>query len=102
MASGGDGSKVYTASALGQALVITRFKDNLLSVVESVAATGWLTSILQLGSIVGFMLSGVFGEVFSRKYTIQSSGFLKVNDALAACGFRSCVAIVPYLAGSVS
>jgi hypothetical protein len=54
-----------TASALGQALVIAlviaRFRDNLPSVVESVAATGWLTSILQLGSIVGFLLSGVFG-----------------------------------------
>jgi hypothetical protein len=48
IASGGDGAKVHTALALGQSLIIARFKDNLPSAVECVAATGWLTSITSL------------------------------------------------------
>jgi sugar porter (SP) family MFS transporter len=52
---------------------MTRFKDNFPSVVESASATGWLTSILQLGGIVGSLSAGVFGEVFSRKYTMFSA-----------------------------
>ena len=68
MTSGGDAAKVHTALALGQSLVAS-FKDNFLSVATSAAATGWLNSILQLRGIVG-----------SRKYTIQSSGFLKAGS----------------------
>lgn len=49
---------------------MTRFKENFPSVVESASATGWLTSILQLGGIIGSLSAGVFGEVFSRKYTM--------------------------------
>jgi hypothetical protein len=70
MASGGDGAKVHTALVPGQSLVTARFKENFASVVNSAAATGWLTSILQLGIIVGFLSSGVFGEVSLCKYTI--------------------------------
>jgi sugar porter (SP) family MFS transporter len=63
----------YQQGVLGQSLVMTRFKDNFPSVVESSTATGWLTSILQLGGILGSLSAGVFGEVFSRKYTMFSA-----------------------------
>ncbi|KAF9695752.1 hypothetical protein EKO04_006198 [Ascochyta lentis] len=63
----------YQQGVLGQSLVMTRFKDNFPSVVESASATGWLTSILQLGGILGSLSAGVFGEVFSRKYTMFSA-----------------------------
>ncbi|KAH7388601.1 hypothetical protein BKA66DRAFT_440288, partial [Pyrenochaeta sp. MPI-SDFR-AT-0127] len=63
----------YQQGVLGQSLVMTRFKDNFPSVVESSSATGWLTSILQLGGILGSLSSGIFGEVFSRKYTMFSA-----------------------------
>ena len=52
---------------------MTRFKANFPSVVDSASATGWLTSILQLGGILGSLTSGVFGEIFSRKYTMFSA-----------------------------
>ncbi|CAO2650731.1 Nn.00g020230.m01.CDS01 [Neocucurbitaria sp. VM-36] len=63
----------YQQGVLGQSLVMTRFKDNFPSVVESASATGWLTSILQLGGILGSLTAGIFGEVFSRKYTMFSA-----------------------------
>lgn len=63
----------YQQGVLGQSLVMTRFKDNFPSVVESASATGWLTSILQLGGILGSLSAGVFGEIFSRKYTMFSA-----------------------------
>jgi len=49
-----------------------RFTHNFPSVTDSASATGWLTSILQIGGIVGSMSAGVFGEVYSRKYTMFS------------------------------
>ncbi|KAH7155669.1 general substrate transporter [Dactylonectria estremocensis] len=63
----------YQQGVLGQSLVMTRFKDNFPSVVESSSATGWLTSILQLGGILGSLSAGVLGEVISRKYTMFSA-----------------------------
>ncbi|KAF6835102.1 MFS quinate transporter [Colletotrichum plurivorum] len=63
----------YQQGVLGQSLVMHRFKDNFPSVVNSSSATGWLTSILQLGGILGSVSAGVFGEVFSRKYTMFSA-----------------------------
>ncbi|KAF4167393.1 hypothetical protein CNMCM6936_005350 [Aspergillus lentulus] len=60
----------YQQGVLGQSLVMTRFTENFPSVVHSSAATGWLTSVLQLGGIVGSLSAGVFGEIFSRKYTM--------------------------------
>ncbi|KAF2690904.1 quinate permease [Lentithecium fluviatile CBS 122367] len=63
----------YQQGVLGQSLVMTRFKDNFPSVVNSSSATGWLTSILQLGGILGSLTAGIFGEVFSRKYTMFSA-----------------------------
>ncbi|OJJ06503.1 hypothetical protein ASPVEDRAFT_56122 [Aspergillus versicolor CBS 583.65] len=60
----------YQQGVLGQSLVMYRFKDNFPSVVESSSATGWLTSVLQLGGITGSLSAGILGEVFSRKYTM--------------------------------
>lgn len=41
--------------------------------VESSASEGWLTSVLQLGGIVGSLTAGLLGEMFSRKYTMFSA-----------------------------
>ncbi|KIE00983.1 Sugar/inositol transporter, partial [Metarhizium majus ARSEF 297] len=60
----------YQQGVLGQSLVMTRFMKNFPSVVESSSATGWLTSVLQLGGIVGSLSAGVLGELISRKYTM--------------------------------
>ncbi|KAL7816864.1 general substrate transporter [Trichoderma aethiopicum] len=60
----------YQQGVLGQSLVMTRFKDNFPAVVNSSSATGWLTSVLQLGGIVGSLSAGVLGEIISRKYTM--------------------------------
>jgi MFS family permease len=60
----------YQQGVLGQSLVMTRFTTNFPSVVQSSSATGWLTSILQLGGILGSLSAGILGEIFSRKYTM--------------------------------
>lgn len=62
----------YQQGVLGEALVMHRFKSNFPNVTSSASATGWLTSILQIGGIVGSLSAGVFGEIFSRKYTMFS------------------------------
>lgn len=49
---------------------MTRFKENFPTIAESASNKGWLTSVLQLGGILGSLSAGVFGEVFSRKYTM--------------------------------
>ncbi|KAK9775229.1 putative General substrate transporter [Seiridium cardinale] len=63
----------YQQGILSQSLVMTRFTANFPSVVESSTAQGWLTSVLQLGGIVGSLTAGLFGEMFSRKYTMFSA-----------------------------
>lgn len=60
----------YQQGVLGQSLVMTRFAQNFPSVIKSSAATGWLTSVLQLGGIIGSLSAGVLGEILSRKYTM--------------------------------
>ncbi|KAL2068373.1 hypothetical protein VTL71DRAFT_16471 [Oculimacula yallundae] len=60
----------YQQGILGQSLVMWKFKENFPSVVGSSTSTGWLTSILQLGGILGALSAGVLGEIFSRKYTM--------------------------------
>jgi MFS family permease len=60
----------YQQGILSQSLVMTRFTSNFPSVVASSSATGWLTSVLQLGGILGSVSAGVLGEVLSRKYTM--------------------------------
>jgi MFS family permease len=49
---------------------MTRFTANFPSVIQSSSATGWLTSVLQLGGIIGSLSAGILGEIFSRKYTM--------------------------------
>ncbi|KAJ6026498.1 uncharacterized protein N7446_004904 [Penicillium canescens] len=60
----------YQQGVLGQSLVMTRFTENFPTVVASSTATGWLTSVLQLGGIVGSLSAGILGEIYSRKYTM--------------------------------
>ncbi|KAJ5625491.1 hypothetical protein N7510_001800 [Penicillium lagena] len=60
----------YQQGVLGQSLVMYRFTHNFPSVVASSTATGWLTSVLQLGGILGSLSAGILGEIFSRKYTM--------------------------------
>ncbi|SPN98641.1 related to quinate transport protein [Cephalotrichum gorgonifer] len=63
----------YQQGVLGQSFVMTSFAENFPSVVGSSSAKGWLTSVLQLGGILGSLTAGIFGEVFSRKYTMFSA-----------------------------
>lgn len=76
----------YQQGVLGQSLVMTRFKDNFPSVVASSSATGWLTSILQLGGILGSLSAGVLGEVISRKYTMFSACCWVILGSYLYCG----------------
>ncbi|KAL8404399.1 hypothetical protein RB594_009301 [Gaeumannomyces avenae] len=76
----------YQQGVLGQSLVMHRFVDNFPSVVSSPSATGWLTSVLQLGGILGSLTSGVLGEVFSRKYTMFMACCWVVLGSYMYCG----------------
>ncbi|KAJ6186806.1 hypothetical protein N7519_008107 [Penicillium mononematosum] len=76
----------YQQGVLGQSLVMTRFTDNFPTVVESSSATGWLTSILQLGGIFGSLSAGILGEIFSRKYTMFSACCWVVLGSYLYCG----------------
>jgi MFS family permease len=76
----------YQQGVLGQSLVMTRFIDNFPTVVASSSATGWLTSILQLGGILGSLSAGILGEIFSRKYTMFSACCWVVLGSYLYCG----------------
>lgn len=76
----------YQQGVLGQSLVMHRFKDNFPSVVDSSSATGWLTSILQVGGIIGSVSAGVLGEVFSRKYTMFMACLWVILGSYLYCG----------------
>lgn len=65
---------------------MTRFVDTFPNVVSSSSATGWLTSVLQLGGIVGSLTAGVFGEIFSRKYTMFSACLWVILGSYLYCG----------------
>ncbi|CAN8103683.1 unnamed protein product [Discula destructiva] len=60
----------YQQGVLSQSFVASRFTQNFPSVVASSASEGWLTSVLQLGGIVGSLAAGLLSELFSRKYTM--------------------------------
>ena len=76
----------YQQGVLGQSLVMYRFTDNFPTVVASSSATGWLTSVLQLGGILGSVSAGVFGEIFSRKYTMFSACCWVILGSYLYCG----------------
>jgi MFS family permease len=76
----------YQQGVLGQSLVMTRFTSNFPSVVASGSATGWLTSVLQLGGILGSLSAGVLGEVFSRKYTMFIACTWVILGSFLYCG----------------
>lgn len=63
-----------------------RFTDNFPSVVASSSAEGWLTSVLQLGGILGSLSAGVLGEILSRKYTMFLACCLVVLGSYLYCG----------------
>ncbi|KAJ5936591.1 hypothetical protein N7466_003041 [Penicillium verhagenii] len=76
----------YQQGVLGQSLVMSKFVENFPSVVQSSTATGWLTSILQLGGILGSLSAGILGEVFSRKYTMFLACFWVVFGSFLYVG----------------
>ncbi|KXL42854.1 MAG: hypothetical protein FE78DRAFT_82310 [Acidomyces sp. 'richmondensis'] len=76
----------YQQGVLGQSLVMTRFTTNFPMVIASSSATGWLTSVLQLGGIIGSISAGVLGEVFSRKYTMFSACCWVILGSYMYCG----------------
>ena len=76
----------YQQGVLGQSFVMTRFIDNFPDIASSSSAQGWLTSILQVGGIVGSLSAGVFGEVFSRKYTMFSACCWVILGSYLYCG----------------
>ena len=47
-----------------------RFTENFPHIIGSAAATGWLTSVLQLGGLGGSLAAGVLSDIISRKYTM--------------------------------
>lgn len=76
----------YQQGVLGQALVMPAFQAQFPSIHNSASATGWLTSILQLGGWAGALTSGVLCEVFSRKYTIFCGSLWMILGSYLAAG----------------
>lgn len=76
----------YQQGVLSQSFVMYRFTDNFPSVVASSSAEGWLTSVLQLGGILGSLSAGVLGEILSRKYTMFLACCLVVLGSYLYCG----------------
>ncbi|KAK4899543.1 hypothetical protein LTR27_003276 [Elasticomyces elasticus] len=76
----------YQQGVLGQALVMNSFIRQFPDVHNSATATGWLTSILQLGGWAGALFSGVLSEVFSRKHTIFAGAVWSVLGSYLCAG----------------
>jgi len=66
-----------------------RFTHNFPAIIASATSTGWLTSILQVGGIIGSLTAGVFGEVFSRKHTMFSACLWVILGSYLYCGATS-------------
>lgn len=62
------------------------FIHDFPSVHNSASATGWLTSILQLGGWGGALTSGILCEVFSRKHTLAWGSFWMILGSYLAAG----------------
>jgi MFS family permease len=65
---------------------MSRFKADFPSIVGSSGATGWLTSILQLGGWLGALSAGILAEVFSRKHTILSGALWVILGSFLCAG----------------
>jgi MFS family permease len=79
----------YQAGVISQALVMTRFRSDFGDIVSSPGATGWLTSILQLGGWAGALSAGVFAEVFTRRHTIFVGSLWVILGSFLAAGARN-------------
>jgi MFS family permease len=76
----------YQQGVLGQALVMPAFKESFPGIESSSTATGWLTSVLQLGGWAGALLSGVLCEVWSRKHAIMWGSLWMILGSYLAAG----------------
>ncbi|KAJ5106608.1 hypothetical protein N7456_003283 [Penicillium angulare] len=76
----------YQQGVISQALVMSRFKSDFPDIVNSSSATGWLTSILQLGGWIGSLSAGILAEVFTRKHTILSGGLWVILGSFLCAG----------------
>ncbi|THW40772.1 general substrate transporter [Aureobasidium pullulans] len=76
----------YQQGVLGQALVMPAFIDQFPDIHNSATATGWLTSILQLGGWLGALTSGVLCEVFSRKHSIAAASLWVILGSYLCAG----------------
>ncbi|KAI5244708.1 general substrate transporter [Aureobasidium subglaciale] len=76
----------YQQGVLGQALVMPAFIEQFPDVHNSATATGWLTSILQLGGWLGAITSGVLCEVFSRKHSIAAASLWVILGSYLCAG----------------
>ncbi|PVH72479.1 quinate permease [Cadophora sp. DSE1049] len=79
----------YQQGVISQALVMTAFKYDFTSIVNSSGQTGWLTSILQLGGWVGALSAGVLAEVFTRRHTIFAGALWVIFGSFLAAGARN-------------
>jgi MFS family permease len=68
---------------------MSSFKRAFPSVVASSGATGWLTSVLQLGGWAGALSAGVFCEIFSRKHTIFAGSLWMILGSYLTAGAQS-------------
>ncbi|KAJ5915449.1 quinate permease [Penicillium verhagenii] len=76
----------YQQGVISQALVMSSFKADFPDIVGSSGATGWLTSILQLGGWFGALSAGVLAEVFTRKHTILSGALWVILGSFLSAG----------------
>jgi MFS family permease len=79
----------YQQGVISQSLAMTSFKADFSSIVSSSGATGWLTSILQLGGWIGALSAGVFAEVFTRRATIFGGSLWVILGSFLAAGARN-------------
>ena len=81
----------YQQGVLGEDLVMSSFKATFPEIVSSSGATGWLTSVLQLGGWIGALSAGIFGEVgyhliyFLNNMVLISLGFQQKAYNLLWC-----------------
>ncbi|KAF8850764.1 general substrate transporter [Acephala macrosclerotiorum] len=79
----------YQQGVLGQAVVMKAFIRDFPEVHNSASKLGWLTSVLQLGGLVGSLSAGIFGEVFSRKHTMFAAALWVVLGSFLSASAQS-------------